>query len=96
MEPKKRANHRTLSHEEVLQRIRRIAAGGAVKSIDAALILNCSIRTVRRLIAMGVLRVVRVTKRTVYVDRGQVLGLLQLPLPFDEVDQAHLAARMTR
>ena len=92
----KKANTRELTHEEVLQRIQRVAAGGAVKALDAALILNCSIRTVRRLIAMEVLRVVRVTQRTVYIDRSCVEGLLKLPLPMDEVDQNYLAAKFSR
>lgn len=89
-------NTRELSHEDVLRRIQRVAAGGAVKAIDAALILGCSIRTVRRLIASGVLRVIRVTQRTVFIDRNQVEGLLRIPLPYDEVDQRYLAARMSR
>jgi len=92
----KKTNTRELTHEEVLQRIQRVAAGGAVKAIDAALILNCSIRTIRRLIAMEVLRVVRVTQRTVYIDRNCVEGLLKLPLPMDEVDQNYLAAKFSR
>jgi len=96
MSEAKKKNTLNLSHEEVLQRLQRVAAGGAVKAIDAALILNCSIRTVRRYISMGILRVVRVTQRTVYLDRRQIEGLLRLPLPFDDVDQKFLEARMSR
>lgn len=92
----KRKNTRELSHEEVLHRLQRIAAGGAVKAIDAALILGCSIRTIRRLIAAEVLRVVRVTQRTVFVDRQCIENLIRIPLPYDEVDQKYLAARMSR
>ncbi len=92
----KRKNTRELSHEDVLHRIQRVAAGGAVRAIDAALILDCSIRTVRRLIAAGVLRVVRVTQRTLFVDRKCVENLIRIPLPYDDVDQKYLAARMSR
>lgn len=92
----KRKNTRELSHEDVLHRIQRVAAGGAVKAIDAALILGCSIRTVRRLIRNGVLRVIRVTQRTVFIDRNGIEGLLKIPLPYDEVDLKYLAARMSR
>lgn len=91
-----RKNTRELSHEDVLHRIQRVAAGGAVKAIDAALILGCSIRTIRRLIAAEVLRVVRVTQRTVFVDRKCIENLIRIPLPYDEVDQKYLAARMSR
>lgn len=91
-----RKNTRELSHEDVLHRIQRVAAGGAVRAIDAALILDCSIRTVRRLIAAGVLRVVRVTQRTLFIDRKCIENLIRIPLPYDEVDQKYLAARMSR
>ena len=96
MSEAKKKNARELSHREVIERLQRIAAGGAVKAIDAALILNVSLRTVRRYIAMGILRCVKVTQRTVYLDRSQIEGLLRLPLPFDDVDQKFLEARMSR
>jgi predicted site-specific integrase-resolvase len=72
--------------EELIQRIRRVATGGAVRIKDAAIFLDVSARTVRRWIAMGILRVQRVTQRTIFIDRTCIEGLVKNALPWDEVD----------
>lgn len=59
---------------------------------DAAIVLGVSRRTIRRWVDLGLLPVVRVTKRTVFVCRNAVEAMMRSPLPWDETDTKVLFA----
>jgi excisionase family DNA binding protein len=59
---------------------------GTYRYTDAAVRLGKSARTIRRWVDLGILRVVRVTQRTVFVSRDQVEAMARVPLPWDEPD----------
>lgn len=59
---------------------------------DAAIVLGKSPRTIRRWVDLGLLPVVRVTQRTIFVCRNAVEALMRTPLPWTEDDQKVLFA----
>ena len=82
--------------DQIRERIARVHSGGAVRTEDAALIFGCSKRTIRRLIRNGMLRVNRITRRTVLLDRDQILALLKSHRPQDLVDLVKLTRYLSR
>jgi len=59
---------------------------------DAAVVLGVSRRTIRRWVDLGLLPVIRVTQRTIFVCRNAVEAMMSTPLPFDETDRKVLFA----
>jgi excisionase family DNA binding protein len=64
----------------------------AITYHDAATILGVSPRTIRRWVAFGLLPVIRVTQRTVFICRKAVEGLIRSPLPWTPEDAKVLFA----
>lgn len=64
----------------------------AITYADAATILGKSPRTIRRWVAFGLIPVIRVTQRTVFICRNAVEGLIRAPLPWTPEDQRVLFA----
>lgn len=59
---------------------------------DAATLLGVSPWTIRRWVAFGLLPVVRITQRTVFICRNAVEGLIRSPLPWTQDDAKVLFA----
>ena len=64
----------------------------AYRYSDAAIVLGVSPRTIRRWVGLGLLPVVRVTQRTIFVCRNAVEAMMRSPLPWDETDSKVLFA----
>ena len=64
----------------------------AYRYSDAARVLGVSRRTIRRWVDLGLLPVVRVTQRTIFVCRNAVEAMMRSPLPWDETDSKVLFA----
>lgn len=59
---------------------------------DAATVLGVSPRTIRRWVDLGLLPVVRVTQRTIFVCRNAVEAMMRTPLPWTDMDAKVLFA----
>jgi len=64
----------------------------AYRYSDAAIVMGVSPRTIRRWVGLGLLPVVRVTQRTIYVCRNAVEAMMRSPLPWSETDSKVLFA----